>query len=105
MRTNISIDIEKIRAFCQKWQITEFSLFGSVLRDDFHAKSDVDVLVTFAPAAKTTGLDWVMAEEELAIIFGRDVDLISRRGIEQSRNSLRRHEILSTAEVIYAEAA
>jgi predicted nucleotidyltransferase len=42
---DLSIDI--IKPFCQKWQITEFSLFGSVLRDDFRPDSDLDVLVSF----------------------------------------------------------
>jgi len=37
--------------FCQRWQVNEFSLFGSVLRDDFRTDSDVDVLVSFNPAA------------------------------------------------------
>ena len=35
----------KTRGFCRKWKITEFSLFGSVIRDDFGPESDVDVLV------------------------------------------------------------
>jgi predicted nucleotidyltransferase len=41
-------------------------------------------------------------EAELKIIFHRDVDLITRQGIETSRNYLRRHEILSSAQMIYA---
>lgn len=41
-------------------------------------------------------------EAELNIIFGRDIDLITRQGIASSRNYLRRHEILSSAQVIYA---
>lgn len=40
-----------LRDFCRKWQITEFALFGSILRDDFGPESDIDVLVTFAPGA------------------------------------------------------
>ncbi|HUR82335.1 MAG TPA: nucleotidyltransferase domain-containing protein, partial [Thermoanaerobaculia bacterium] len=40
----IDIDREKLREFCRRWQITEFALFGSVLRDDFGPESDVDVL-------------------------------------------------------------
>jgi len=39
---------KKIAEFCRRWEVTEFSLFGSVLRDDFRPDSDVDVLVTFA---------------------------------------------------------
>ena len=80
-----------------------FSLFGSVLRDDFRPDSDIDVMVQFHPAAHPTfsGLDQM--ESELKTIFHRDVDLITRQGIEMSRNYLRRQEILSSAQVIYAK--
>ena len=49
MVNKIRIDIpeEKIAEFCEKWQIQEFALFGSVLSDDFKPNSDLDVLVTF----------------------------------------------------------
>jgi len=40
-------------------------------------------------------------QEELRGIFGREVDLISRRGIEASRNYLRKRAILESAEVVY----
>ena len=49
---NISLPQEQITTFCHRWHITELALFGSVLRDDFHPNSDIDVLVTFAPDAK-----------------------------------------------------
>jgi predicted nucleotidyltransferase len=45
---NIEIPQDKIVNFCQHWKITEFALFGSVLRHDFHSDSDIDVLATFA---------------------------------------------------------
>ena len=45
---------EKITEFCKKWKIREFSLFGSVLREDFRPDSDIDVLVTFSEDAKIT---------------------------------------------------
>jgi len=44
----INLPEEKIAEFCRQWKITEFALFGSVLRDDFRSDSDIDVLVTFA---------------------------------------------------------
>ena len=48
------IDIPEVAAteFCQQWNITELSLFGSVLRDDFRPGSDMDVLVEFAEDAR-----------------------------------------------------
>jgi predicted nucleotidyltransferase len=41
---NIEIPKTQIVDFCQPWKITEFALFGSVLRDDFRPDSDIDVL-------------------------------------------------------------
>ena len=100
---NIEIPNDKIAEFCQRWKITEFALFGSVLRDDFRPdSSDVDILVTFDSNSHTTLFDMVDMKEELEEIFGRKVDLLSKRGIERSRNYLRRREILSSAVVIYA---
>lgn len=96
------LPLDQIRTFCERWQITEFALFGSVLRDDFRPDSDVDVLVTFSPEAHHTLFDLVQMENELKVIFQREVDLVSRRGIERSLNYLRRNEILSSAQVIYA---
>ena len=98
---NVEVTHEQIAAFCQKWQIVEFELFGSVLRDDFRPDSDVDVLVTFARDTEWSLFDHVAMEEELAAIVGRKVDLVSRRAIEQSKNWIRRKAILGTAEALY----
>lgn len=48
----IQLPEKAIELFCQRWQIKELALFGSVLRDDFRPDSDIDVLVTFSPEAK-----------------------------------------------------
>jgi len=93
---------EQMAQFCQRWQITELALFGSVLRLDFRAESDIDVLVTFAPEAQWSLLDHVEMQDELEAILGRPVDLLTRAGIERSQNYLRRRAILNSAEVIYA---
>ncbi|NER33332.1 MAG: nucleotidyltransferase family protein [Oscillatoria sp. SIO1A7] len=98
---NVQLPRDKIVKFCSRWQISEFALFGSVLRDDFRPDSDIDVLVSFQPSARTTLLDLVEMERELAAIVGRKVDLISKRGIQRSHNWIRRQEILETARVFY----
>jgi uncharacterized protein len=62
-KIQISIDSEKITKFCQRWKITEFLLFGSVLRDDFRPDdSDIDVLVSFEQEAHWTLFDLVEME-------------------------------------------
>jgi len=98
---NIELPMEKIVEFCDRWQVTEFALFGSVLRDDFRPDSDIDVMVQFHSEAHPTLFDLADMEDELKTLFQRDVDLVTRKGIETSRNYLRRKAILSSAQVIY----
>ncbi len=101
--SGLSADIlEKIQAFCMKQNISELSLFGSALREDFGPDSDIDLLFRFSPEAKPTLFDLVNMKEELAKIIGRDVDLVSKNAIEASRNRFRRQTILESAKVIYA---
>lgn len=103
MATTVKFPIptEKITDFCQRWQIVEFSLFGSILTDHFGEKSDVDVLVSFAPETRYTLGDLDLMEEELEIIFDRSVDLLEKRAVQESQNYIRRREILGAAQVIY----
>jgi predicted nucleotidyltransferase len=89
----------QIAEFCQRWKITEFALFGSVLRDDFCPNSDIDVLVTFAPDPGWSLFDWVDMKDDLKAFFGREVDIADKQGL---KNPYRRHEILKTCQVIYA---
>jgi predicted nucleotidyltransferase len=42
-------------------------------------------------------------QQELESIFGRKVDLVSKRAIVRSQNWIRRREILETAKLIYAK--
>jgi predicted nucleotidyltransferase len=94
---SIDYDKEKVRDFCRKWKITEFSFFGSVVRDDFGPQSDVDVLVTFEEDAPWSLFSMVHMEDELVEILGRPVDLMTRRSIERSLNPIRRDSILRNA--------
>jgi predicted nucleotidyltransferase len=99
-RKKFRIPRKRIAAFCQRWSITEFSLFGSALRDDFRPDSDVDVLVSIDPKATSIGLfEIIDMKLELEKMFKRPVDLIEKEGL---RNPYRRKEILRTAQVIYA---
>lgn len=100
MSVKVVLDRERLAAFCQRWNITELSLFGSVLRDDFHPDSDIDVLFTTAPGARWSLFDRVDMQEELSAIVGRKVDLVSRQAVERSANWIRRRAILHSAERI-----
>jgi len=100
MNSAISIDREKIAAFCRKWRIAELSLFGSVLRGDFRPDSDVDFLVTFEEGARRSLFDIVEMQNELKEIVGREVDLVERRAVEQSENYIRRRHILGSLQPV-----
>ncbi len=99
MGPQVKIDKDKITAFCRKWKIVEFAVFGSVLRDDFRPDSDVDVLVTFDRGGGITFDNRVDMLDELRIIFGREVDLVEKQAIT---NPFRRHAILTNKEILYA---
>ena len=101
MNAHIHIPRSQIDSFCHCWQVSELALFGSVVREDFGPDSDVDVLIQFQPQARHTLLDMARMEEELRQIFGRDVDLVERSAIEQSRNHIRREAILQSAESVH----
>ena len=102
LKTAIPIPKASLTGFCRRWKVSELALFGSVLGNDFRPDSDVDVLVTFLPEAEWSLLDHIQMEEELSVLLGRKVDLISKRAIERSENWLRRRAILESAEVVYA---
>jgi predicted nucleotidyltransferase len=101
MKARIDIPREAIAEFCRRWQVVEFALFGSVLREDFRPDSDIDVLVAFD--AKT---QWGFAQladmrQELEGLLGRNVDLVEKRSVEQSENYIRRKHILTHVELVY----
>ena len=97
---NISIPKTDIQEFCRRNQIRRLSFFGSVLRDDFTAQSDVDVLVEFEPEARIGLITLSGMEIELTQILGRRVEIHTPRGL----HPLFREEVLETAEVTYEQA-
>jgi len=89
-----------LAAWCRRWRVEELALFGSGLRDEPTGTSDVDLLVTFEPAARWTLFDFVKMRGELRDLLGRPVDLVTRRAVEQGHNELRRTSILASARVL-----
>jgi predicted nucleotidyltransferase len=94
----ITIDRERVTAFCRRHHVRKLSLFGSVLRDDFRPESDVDVLVEFEPDYRIGFLGMAGMEIELSEILGRKADL--RTPAELSRYF--REEVMASAEVTFA---
>ncbi len=98
----IELDSQAMRDFCARWKLTELSVFGSILRDDFRPDSDVDILVDFGADAEWSLFDVMEMREELCNILGREVDLIDRVGLESSQNRYLKKEIFSTLEQVIA---
>jgi len=101
--SRLGISPPQVEHFCQRWHITEFALFGSVLRDDFRHDSDIDVLVTFESSFHRSLSDAIAMKEEVTNLFGRKVDFIPKITIEESHNWIRRKNILESAKLIYAK--
>lgn len=100
-KLKIELPQQIISEFCQKWQISEMYLFGSVLRQDFRPDSDIDILVSFQDSVSWGLLEFSRMKRELENLLGRKVDLLTKKSIEQSHNWIRQREILGTAQVIY----
>jgi len=95
----VSVDKEKITAFCRKHHIRRLALFGSTLREDFSPDSDLDVLVEFEPG-HVPGLAFFAMETELSELLGRKVDLNTPAFL----SPYFRDQVLAEAEVQYAQA-
>lgn len=95
----LSLPYEQIAEFCRRWNVTEFALFGSVLRDDFRPDSDVDVLIEFEGDYHPGYRGWLAMEDELRSMFGREIDLVRKEAVV---NPYRRRHILANQEVLYA---
>ncbi|HCQ02965.1 MAG TPA: nucleotidyltransferase [Candidatus Latescibacteria bacterium] len=95
---NLTISQKDIHRFCRQYHVRELVLFGSALRDDFDSNSDVDLMVDFEPEAQVGFLTLSRMQRELATIFQRPVDLVSKAGLKP----IVRQEVLSNVQVLYA---
>lgn len=93
----LDLPMERIVALCREYHVRELSLFGSALRDDFRADSDLDFLVLFEPEATIGFLELAALQDALADAVARPVDLVSKRGL----HPVIRQQVLDDALVIY----
>ena len=98
IRDDLEIDDDRLAEICERYHITELSLFGSVLRDDFGPESDIDVLYLGEP--ERSDKPWALAALalELESVFGRTVDLVWRDGVHWYI----RDRVLSEAKTVHA---
>ena len=99
----MALPMRALAAFCQRWSIARLEVFGSVLREDFRADSDVDLIATYACGAHWSLLDRVRMKFELESLLGCKVDLLNRRALEKAAHRQRAAEILAEARPLYAE--
>jgi uncharacterized protein len=98
----IALPREELAALCRKYHVKELAVFGSALREDFRPDSDLDFLVRFEGDDAGPWLGYLTGlQEGLARLLGRPVDVVDWKGVEKSRNYLRRKSILDGHRLLY----
>ena len=98
-RNGILVDFDRLTALAREYSIKEISVFGSSIREDMSADSDVDLLVSFAEDAEVSLFDLMEIEEKLEELFGRPVDIVEPASLT---NPVRRRNIMGATERLYA---
>ena len=97
----IGTHLDAIADLCQRHEVAELYVFGSVLTEDFGEESDVDLLVTFKPMDLFDYFDNYMSlQSSFEKLFERDVDLVETQAI---RNPILQQEIDDTKYLIYGQ--
>ncbi|HYN33389.1 MAG TPA: nucleotidyltransferase family protein [Ilumatobacteraceae bacterium] len=91
------IDRARLADICEQFGVVELALFGSVGRGEESSASDVDLLYVAAEGAQL-GFALNRLEDELAELFGRHVDLVSRKSLHR----LLRDRVEREATTLYA---
>jgi len=99
----LQIDRQRLAEVCARYHVTTLEVFGSFVRGDADAYSDMDILATFEPDAQI-GLEFVSLQQELEAVMGRPVDLLSRSTVERSPNKYFRRFSLQHTEPVYERA-
>ena len=98
-KNGVQLRYEDVVKICEKYHLSELSIFGSVIRDDFNVDSDVDILISYENVWNNDPFDDLHIAWEFKDLLNRDIDIVDKDGL---KNPIRREEILSTCEVIYA---
>ena len=95
----LRIPKKKIAALCRKYGVKKLSLFGSAARGEMSPQSDVDLMLEFDPASKTSLWDYPAMQEEFSALFDRRK--VSFASPEILRNPFRRKTILPDLKTLY----
>ena len=95
---DVQVDPDKLADLCRHYGVRELSLFGSAVRGEMQPGSDIDVMVEFDPSVRIGLLKFESLNEDLEALFGRKIDLVTKRGLKPW---IRPH-VLKEARVFYA---
>ena len=99
-KNGIHFSFEELVELCEKYYLSELSIFGSSLRDDFNGESDIDILVSWKNYQKfNKPWDFINIEEDFKVLFNRKVDIVEKEALS---NPIRRQDILAQSEILYA---
>jgi uncharacterized protein len=78
--SNIQDQLRRVKPeLSSKYHVNSLGLFGSVVRNDFTAESDIDIVVDFS---QPIGIEFIDLANELETLLNRKVDLVSKDGIK-----------------------
>lgn len=95
----LDVDRARLDALCRRFGIARLDVFGSVARGEDGPGSDVDLLYELAQG-RSLGWEIEDLSQDLADLFGRPVDLVSRKAL----HPLIRDQVLADAEPFYVAA-
>lgn len=98
-QSSVTVHRASLARLCRKYGVRKLSLFGSAARKSMDSKSDVDLLVEFAPESRASLFDFPAMQRDFSELFGhRRVDLVPP---EVLKNPYRRRTILPDLQTLY----
>jgi predicted nucleotidyltransferase len=92
-------NMDKIRALCNKHEVANLFVFGSILTDKFKKSSDIDFLVDFSGVDLYDYADnYFELKTSLEKLLNRQIDLLEDKAI---KNPYLRKSIDTSKQLIY----
>jgi hypothetical protein len=95
----VRVDMAQIATIAERFSVEEISVFGSSIRNDISDDGNIDLLITSTEKSEISLFDLMELGQQLSDVFRRPVDIVEPAAL---RNPIRRREILSTKQPLYA---